>query len=574
MLKTYKSEKLTAEVYATRQEMGQAAADFAVEAIKKVLLEKEFANVIFAAAPSQNETLEAFLKSDLDFTRINAYHMDEYVGLSIENEQSFARYLYDHVFSHAPFASVNYIPATEDISVACEKYGELLKNNPPDVVLMGIGENGHIAFNDPPVADFNDTELIKKVELDEVCRMQQVHDGCFPTLDDVPKYALTLTVPALMSAATLVCTVPAKTKAVAVKNTLFGEFGEWCPATSMRRHANAKMFLDADSASDVAPVKILFYGFRHGHVNTMYKLAVELDKFEVVGCVEENEEARGVAETALNTKFSDKSYDEWLKSDIDAVAFGGAYGDRGQAIIKALEAGKHVIADKPLCTSLKELKKIRALSEKKNLMVGCMFELRYIPTSQRAKAILDSGELGEVRNVSFTGQHEINLDRRPKWYFEKGKHGGTINDIAIHGVDILTYLTGLDIKKVNSARTWNAYAVPYPEFKDCALFMAELDNGAGLIADVSYSSPSWKMPTYWEFRFWCDKGLLTYSYFDEKVRVYDKDGMNAVKEYEGIPIDYCYLDEFYYEIQNGSRKFTDSVLNSTESALKVQKAAD
>lgn len=574
MLKTYKSEKLTAEVYATRVEMGQAAADFAVEAIKKVLEEKEFANVIFAAAPSQNETLEAFLKSDLDFTRIHAFHMDEYVGLSIENEQSFAKYLYDHVFSHAPFASVNYIPATEDISVACEKYSELLKNNPPDVVLMGIGENGHVAFNDPPVADFNDKELIKKVELDEICRMQQVHDGCFPTLDDVPKYALTLTVPALMSAKTLVCTVPAKTKAEAVKKTLFGEYGEVCPATSMRHHDNARMFLDVDSASDVKPVKILFYGFRHGHVNSMYLKAKELDKFEIVGCVEENAEARATAEETLKTTFSDKSYDEWLREDIDAVAFGGAYGDRGAAVIKALEAGKHVIADKPLCTSLKELRKIRALSEKKNLMVGCMFELRYTATTQRAKAILESGELGKVQNVSFTGQHEINLERRPKWYFEKGKHGGTINDIAIHGVDILTYLTGLDITKVNSARCWNAYAVPYPEFKDCGIFMAELDNGAGLIADVSYASPAWKMPTYWEFRFWCDKGLLTYSYFDPIVRVYDKEGMNGVKEYEGIPVDFNYLDDFYFDIQNGTREFTDTVIASTERALKVQKAAD
>ena len=104
--------------------------------------------------------------------------------------------------------------------------------------------------------------------------------------------------------------------------------------------------------------------------------------------------------------------------------------------------------------------------------------------------------------------------------------------------------------------------------------MAELDNGAGLIADVSYSSPAWKMPTYWEFRIWCDKGLLTYSYFDSKVRVYDNGGMNGVREYDGIPVEYNYLDEFYFEIQNGSRKFTDSVLNSSESTLKVQKAAD
>jgi glucosamine-6-phosphate deaminase len=116
---------------------------------------------------------------------------------------------------------------------------------------MGIGENGHIAFNDPPVADFHDAKLVKKVALDDVCRMQQVHDGCFPTFDDVPKYALTLTVPALMSAKHLICTVPAPTKADAVKAMLEGEYGEICPATALRKHKDARMFLDRDSAAKV-----------------------------------------------------------------------------------------------------------------------------------------------------------------------------------------------------------------------------------------------------------------------------------------------------------------------------------
>ena len=114
---------------------------------------------------------------------------------------------------------------------------------------MGIGENGHIAFNDPPVADFADPKKIKRVALDDVCRMQQVHDGCFPTFDDVPKYALTLTVPTLMSARYLICTVPASTKANAVKAMLYGEYGEICPATALRRHSGARMFLDRDSAA-------------------------------------------------------------------------------------------------------------------------------------------------------------------------------------------------------------------------------------------------------------------------------------------------------------------------------------
>lgn len=250
-IKTIHTEKLTTYVYDTRDEMGAAAAKAAAAAINEVIAAKGHANVIFAAAPSQNETLAHLLSEDVDFTKIHAYHMDEYAGLSIENEQSFARYLNDHVFSLAPFASVHFIPATLDADEACAAYTKLLTENPPDVVCMGIGENGHIAFNDPPVADFHDPALIKKVALDNVCRMQQVHDGCFPTIDDVPKYALTLTVPALMSAKHLICTVPAATKANAVLAMLTGEYGEVCPATALRKHAGATMFLDRDSAAKV-----------------------------------------------------------------------------------------------------------------------------------------------------------------------------------------------------------------------------------------------------------------------------------------------------------------------------------
>ena len=249
LIKTIKTELLDTFVYDTRKEMGDAAGRTAAEAIKKILSEKEYANVIFAAAPSQNETLDALVSSDVDFSRVNAFHMDEYDGLSIDDEQSFARYLTDHLFSRVNFRSVNLIPAKEGAEEACKKYSSLLKKFPPDVVCMGIGENGHIAFNDPPVANFKDPFLVKKVELDEICRNQQVHDGCFPTLDDVPKYAITLTVPALTSAKYLICTVPAPTKANAVKAMLCGDYGECCPATSLRKHENAKMFLDADSAA-------------------------------------------------------------------------------------------------------------------------------------------------------------------------------------------------------------------------------------------------------------------------------------------------------------------------------------
>lgn len=244
------TDKLTTFVYENRTEMGKAAAQAAASAIRKVVEEKGEANVIFAAAPSQNEMLAALLQEGIDFTAVNAFHMDEYAGLRPEEPQSFASYLTEHLFGKADFKSVHLIDAME-AEKGCESYARLLESYPPDVVCMGIGENGHIAFNDPPVADFKDRYTIKMVELEEVCRRQQVHDGCFPNLKEVPKYALTLTVPALMAARYLVCTVPGATKAEAVKRTLRGEIGEHCPATALRRHENAKMFLDRDSAGKV-----------------------------------------------------------------------------------------------------------------------------------------------------------------------------------------------------------------------------------------------------------------------------------------------------------------------------------
>jgi len=249
LLHTLQTDRLTTYVHDSRNAMGAAAAAHAAHAIQELLKTKEVVNVVFAAAPSQNETLENLLKEDIDFSRINAFHMDEYTGLPSNAPQLFSNYLIEHIFGKAPFRSVHLISTEQTIEAACASYTQLLQDNPPDVVCMGIGENGHIAFNDPPVADFNDPMLIKAVALDEVCRMQQVHDGCFETLDDVPTHALTLTVPALMSSKYLVCTVPGTTKAEAVKNMLRGSVGTHCPATALRNHGNAAMFLDQESAA-------------------------------------------------------------------------------------------------------------------------------------------------------------------------------------------------------------------------------------------------------------------------------------------------------------------------------------
>ncbi|MBO5198432.1 MAG: glucosamine-6-phosphate deaminase [Lachnospiraceae bacterium] len=243
-------DELAVKLYPNRAEMGKGAAHDVAECIRKCLKEKEEINMIFAAAPSQNDVLASLLEEPgIEWERINAFHMDEYIGLPENAPQRFAEYLRGAIFSHKPFRSINYMnAAARNAEAECERYTKLLKEHPVDIVCMGIGENGHIAFNDPHVAEFKDKKWVKQVELDLVCRNQQVHDGCFETLEDVPEYALTLTIPALMAADYHFCVVPAPSKAEAVKRTVCGDISEECPATILRTKKGSVLYCDADSS--------------------------------------------------------------------------------------------------------------------------------------------------------------------------------------------------------------------------------------------------------------------------------------------------------------------------------------
>ncbi len=248
MTKQFKVDNLDVKVYDTRLAMGKGAAEDAVAYLKDLLAKKDEIYMIFAAAPSQNEFLAAVAEAEgIDWGRVHALHMDEYVGLPADAPQGFGNFLRRAIFDKVPFASVDYIGTSSDAEAAIKRYDAILAAHHVDVVFMGIGENGHIAFNDPHVADFDDPKRIKKVDLDLTCRTQQVHDGCFAQLDDVPEYALTLTCPTLFNADRLFCVVPAATKADAVKATVTGPIGVQCPATIMRRHKCATLYTDADS---------------------------------------------------------------------------------------------------------------------------------------------------------------------------------------------------------------------------------------------------------------------------------------------------------------------------------------
>ena len=247
-MKAFVKDRLTVRILRSRAEMGKAAARDVAAEMRRLLAQRAEISMIFAAAPSQNETLAALAAEEgIDWGRVNAFHMDEYVGLAPGAPQTFASYLKEHLFDLVPLKSVHLIDPSGDAEREAGRYAALLGQYPADITVLGIGENGHIAFNDPGVADFRDPLAVKKVPLDEVCRMQQVHDGCFPALSDVPEYALTLTVPSLTRAGAMFCSVPAPSKAEAVFRTVTGPISEECPATILRTHPHAVLYCDPDS---------------------------------------------------------------------------------------------------------------------------------------------------------------------------------------------------------------------------------------------------------------------------------------------------------------------------------------
>ncbi|MDB5081611.1 MAG: hypothetical protein JWP00_3535 [Chloroflexi bacterium] len=244
-------DNLRVEVFADRAALGRAAGTWAASILRQALTRKGAARAIFAAAPSQNELLANLVQAgSIDWARLTAFHLDEYLGLAGGAPQSFQTYLKEHLFSLVKPGLVNYLDgATTDPEAAAGEYGRLLQADELDLACIGIGENGHIAFNDPPLADFNDPQKVRIVALDETSRVQQVHDGCFPELAQVPRQAMTVTIPAIMAARSIVCVVPGPTKAKAVFDTLNGPITPLCPGSILRQHPAARLFVDRESAA-------------------------------------------------------------------------------------------------------------------------------------------------------------------------------------------------------------------------------------------------------------------------------------------------------------------------------------
>lgn len=235
----------------TKEKLSQSAADEAIQIIKKAISEKGFGSIIIATGASQSDVLKALVSTnELDWSKIIVFHLDEYINLPATHPASFRKYLMDHLVNLVPALKEKHLinGEAENLTQECERLGKIITKYSVDVAFVGIGENGHLAFNDPP-ADFDTNQPYIVVELDEICRKQQVGEGCFPAFEDVPRRAISMSVQQIMKSQYIICSVPDQRKAEAVKNCLEKEISNLFPASILREHPNCSLYLDKKSAS-------------------------------------------------------------------------------------------------------------------------------------------------------------------------------------------------------------------------------------------------------------------------------------------------------------------------------------
>jgi glucosamine-6-phosphate deaminase len=249
----FHADKLRVEIYPSAQAAGRAAAHASAQAIRKLVAQRGNAAVLFATGASQLDTLAAIVEEqDIPWNRIDGFHLDEYLGLPVEHPASFRHYLRENLTKRTQMRSFLEIDGeSDDSELVCRNYAQALQAADPQLCLLGIGENGHLAFNDPGEADFEDTQAVKVVTLDDACRQQQAAEGWFGTVEEVPERAITITIPAILRIPKLIVSVPGRRKAEIIRRTLHEPISPRCPATILRTHPNATLYLDLDSASEL-----------------------------------------------------------------------------------------------------------------------------------------------------------------------------------------------------------------------------------------------------------------------------------------------------------------------------------
>ena len=234
-----------------KAQMGKAAAADGAEHIRRAIAERGDANIIVATGASQFEMLSELVHQlNMNWNRVTGFHLDEYVGLAIDHPASFRGYLWQRFVSKLPIPlrAFHFLDGEGDSRAECRRVAEIIRRHPIDVAFVGIGENGHLAFNDPP-ADFETEEPYLVVQLDDACRRQQLGEGWFPTFDDVPKQAISMSVRQIMKSRAIICTVPDERKAEAVRNSVECEVAPQVPASILQRHERCTLYLDKPAAS-------------------------------------------------------------------------------------------------------------------------------------------------------------------------------------------------------------------------------------------------------------------------------------------------------------------------------------
>jgi len=331
----------------------------------------------------------------------------------------------------------------------------------------------------------------------------------------------------------------------------------------------------------IIQMKLAFIGFRHPHIHALYQHALETEGVDIVAACEEDAATRAALEQNAKVQLTHDNWQTMLDTvECDIVAVGDYFARRGSLILALLDRGKHVIVDKPVCTDLAALDAIAQKIQSSGLKVGCMLDMRDTPQVVGLRTLIRSGLIGAVHAIAFGGQHPLLLGSRASWYFEPGKHGGTINDIAIHAVDALPWITGLQFTTVNAARTWNAFAPDFFHFHDAAQLMLTMDNGCGVLGDVSYFMPDsmgYTLPHYWRMTFWGRQGVLETSATSDHIWM-ALNGESAPRK-EALPPGNPagYLHAFLRDIAGTTRAdelTTADVLKSARTALLIQAVAD
>jgi len=322
-------------------------------------------------------------------------------------------------------------------------------------------------------------------------------------------------------------------------------------------------------------VRVVFVGFRHGHVAAMWQTAKRLDYVDIVACVEEDEAAREAFVKELSVDLTHETFEQVLSdTEFDVLVTVDYYARRAEHAIKALQAGKHVFSDKPLCTSIEDLKTIAVLARQAGLQVGIDLTMRYHQPFPTLARIVRDGGIGELSSCMVIGLHDLAYGTRPMWYFEEGKHGGTINDLMIHGVDFIRWSTGLEFAKVIAAEAWNRRLPQHPFFQDSAQMVYEMTNGAKFLGDCSYMVPS-GCEGHWRFFLWGAEGQAYADGSGQLRWCRATEGPKEVTQSSMPPIADPFED-FVSSMENGTQRWvsTEECFASQMAALAGQRAAD